>query len=121
MYLKSFSVVDPWQVWQDIQRITNNKTNDPTTANSDASVAWELNCSFACVEMKTPRQADTTPLPASNSYTRSVEERDVRLVLKMGKTREAASPDGSTGRVMKGDDVQTISLRSSQRFSNCPV
>lgn len=88
-------------MWQAIQHIINNKTNDLTTADSDASVARELNCSFAHIEMKTPRQADTTPLPASNSYTLSEEERDVRRVLKMGKTREAASPDGATGRVMK--------------------
>lgn len=93
--LKFYSVVDPWQVWQAIRHITNNKTNDLATADSDASVASELNCSFAHFKMKTPRQADTTPLPASNNYTLSVEEHDVRRVLKMGKPREAASPDGA--------------------------
>lgn len=97
-----FNNNDPRRVWQGIQHITNYKPSNSTTADGDASLAEELNCFFARFEAE-PEEFVTIlpPAPNNNNYTLTVQEHEVRRVLRAVNPRKAAGPDGVTGRVLK--------------------
>ncbi|XP_058490370.1 extracellular calcium-sensing receptor-like [Solea solea] len=85
-----------------IQHITNCKPSNGTAANGDASLAEELNCFFPRFKVK-PEELVTALPPAlnNNNYTLSVQENEVRRVLRAVNPKKAAGPDGVTGRFLK--------------------
>ena len=96
-------------MWQGIQHITNYKTN-PGAAEGDVSLAEELNHFFARFEAKPPDAA--TPHPAANSdiIILTVEEHEVRRVLRAVNPWKAAGPDGVSGRVLKDCADQLVGV-----------
>lgn len=68
--------------------------------HTDASLAEELNCFFACFEVKSPAPDVQSP-PASSSYPFTMQEHDVRRVLRSVSPRKATSPDRVPGKVLK--------------------
>lgn len=93
---------NPQQVWQGIQNITNYRGCDVTTGNSDMSLAEELNCFFARFETSlivTAAPPHCPPAPGTPTLT--LEEHDVRRVLRAVNPRKAAGPDGIPGKVLK--------------------
>ncbi|GAA6085469.1 uncharacterized protein LOC122764210 isoform X1 [Tachysurus ichikawai] len=91
---------NPRRVWQGIQSITNYKNNNHSTITADASLAEKLNHFFARFEVK---QSTTNSAHSSTSgtYHLTLQEHEVRSVLKTVNTRKAAGPDGITGKVLK--------------------
>lgn len=85
------------QVWQGVQHLTNYKTN-VGVADGDASLAEKLNYFFARLEVDQPGAPILTP-GAYEAWT--VEEWQVRCILRSINTRKAAGPDGISGRVLK--------------------
>lgn len=86
-------------VWQELQSITSYKGCTPVTATADASLAEELNHLSYCFEAKSPHTAARPPQTCSHS-TLTLQEHQVRQVLKAGNTRKAAGPDGVLGEVL---------------------
>ncbi|KAK1801020.1 hypothetical protein P4O66_004683 [Electrophorus voltai] len=66
----------------------------------NASLADELNFFFARYDVKTA-ETDTLTPPSSNSHFSTVQEHEMRRVLKAVFPRKGASPDGVSGRVLK--------------------
>ncbi|KAL6479062.1 hypothetical protein MHYP_G00124950 [Metynnis hypsauchen] len=91
---------DPWQVWRGIQHLTYHKTRRGTAAKGDTSLAEELNCFFARYEVKAV-ETDTKPPPVSHNHILTVQEHEVRHVLRAVNPRKAAGPDGVIGKVLK--------------------
>ena len=91
---------NPRLVWQGLQSITNYKGSKPlTTTTADASLAEELNTFFSRFETAAPHTAARTPqTPSHNTLT--LQEHQVRQVLKTVNTRKAAGPDGVLGKVL---------------------
>ncbi|XP_073772589.1 uncharacterized protein [Danio rerio] len=87
------------QVWQGIQNITNYRPN-PRSVGVDNTLAEELNCFFARFEQQSAEEATLHSL-SNPSHVFTVEEDDVRKVLRTVNPRKAAGPDGITGRVLK--------------------
>lgn len=70
------------------------------TFNGNAALAEELNCFFARYEVEATETVKTLP-PASNSHTLTLQDHDVRRVLRAVNPRKAAGPYGVTGMVLK--------------------
>ena len=87
-----FTHNDSRRAWQGIKHITNYEGNKSTPANTDASLAEELNCFFARFEVRSPTPDVQSP-PASSSYPLTVQECDVRRELRSVNPRKAAGPD----------------------------
>lgn len=96
-----FSDNNPRQVWQGIQHITNYKGSSTTSTNTDTSLAEELNCFFARFEAKTTPNSDTPNPPTNDSRVLTVQEHEVRRVLRSVNPRKASGPDGVPGKVLK--------------------
>ena len=90
---------NPRRVWQGIQNITNYKNSNTSTVHADASLAEELNHFFARFEVNRPTTIALTP-PTPSSHTLTLQEHEVRCVLKSVSTRKAAGPDGVSGKVL---------------------
>lgn len=88
------------QMWQGIQHITNYKPN-LGAVDGDPLLAEELNLFFARFEKEPPETPVLQP-PAHRGPSFTVEEHEVRKVLRMVNPRKAAGPDGITGKVLKG-------------------
>ena len=95
-----FAVNDPRRMWQGINHITNYRSSNQVTARTDASLAEELNRFFARFE--TDRSSAATPLPPPTSTdTLTLQEHEVRRVLRTVNPRKAAGPDGVPGKVLR--------------------
>lgn len=110
----------PRCVWQGIQPITNFRCSSSMVVG-DASLAEELNRFFARFE-ETAAETNPTPPPVSNSLILTLQEHDVRCVLRALNPRKAAGLDGVSGRFLKecedrGELVRTF-LRDPS--STCP-
>src|SRR4029434_1441481 len=90
---------NPRRVWQGIQNITNYKNSNTSTVHADASLAEELNNFFARFEVNRPTTIALTP-PTPSRHTLTLQEHEVRCVLKSVSTRKAAGPDGVSGKVL---------------------
>ena len=94
------------KVWQGIQHITNFRPSKPV-ADGDATTAEELNSFFARFEKEpptaTPAHTNTPlhPPTPDNSHTLTVEEHEVRRMLKGVNPRKATGPDGVPGQVLR--------------------
>nr|XP_043874450.1 uncharacterized protein LOC122764210 isoform X2 [Solea senegalensis]XP_043874509.1 uncharacterized protein LOC122764439 isoform X2 [Solea senegalensis] len=95
-----FAVNDPRRMWQGINHITNYRSSNQATARTDASLAEELNSFFARFETDRPSAATALPpLPSTGMMT--LQEHEVRHVLRTVSPRKAAGPDGIPGKVLK--------------------
>lgn len=90
---------DPRLVWQGLQSITNYKGSTPATTITDSSLAEELNSFFFRFEAEAPHTAVRPPQTSGHS-TLTLQEHQVRRVLKTVNTRKAAGPDGVLGKVL---------------------
>lgn len=95
-----FAVNDPRRAWQGIHHITNNKGSNSTFANMDDSLVEELNCFFARIEVKRPN-SDPLSSPATSTHPLTVQESDMRWVLRSVNLRKPAGPDRVPGKVLK--------------------
>ncbi|KAK3506578.1 hypothetical protein QTP70_009898 [Hemibagrus guttatus] len=87
------------QVWQGVQHLINFRTN-PGAAEGDATLAEKLNFFFARFEVE-PAETATPHLMALSNLTLTVEESEVRHMLRSINPRKATGPDGVHGRVLK--------------------
>lgn len=87
-------------MWQGVQHITNYTPSNLTAVNGDASLAEELNLSFARFQAGSTEVATLHP-PAHSSYILTVEEHEVRRKLRAVNPRKAAGPDGVSGQVLR--------------------
>ena len=87
-------------VWQGLQNITNYKGNTPATTIADTSLAEELNHFFAHFEATRPHTAARPPQTSSHN-TLTLQEHQVRKVLKAVDPCKAAGPDGVLGKVLR--------------------
>ncbi len=79
-----------------LQKALNHKISD-----ANVLLAEELNCFFACYEVKATEMVTLlTPAPR-HAPPFTIQEHRVRSVLRAVNPRKAAGPDGVTGRVLK--------------------
>ena len=88
------------QVWQGIQHLTNYRTN-LGAAEGDPALAEQLNIFFARFEVTAPEMAPLHHHTANSSINLTIEEYEVRRVLRAVNPRKATGPDGVPGRVLK--------------------
>lgn len=87
-------------MWQAIQNITKYKRSTNSDPNGDASLCEQLNCFFARFEANMPVLSSFPP-PDSGSHVLTLQEHDVRRVLKAINPRKATGPDGVPGKVLQ--------------------
>lgn len=87
-----------WLVWQGLKSITNCKSSSTNTA--DALLAEELNNFLDQFEVKSPHIAALPSPQTSSNSTLTLQEYQVRQVLKAVNTRKTAKPDGDLGKVL---------------------
>ena len=98
---------------QGLQSLTNFKGSTPVIATANALLAEELNNFFSHFEAKSPHTAVWPPQTSSHS-TLTLQEHQVRQVLKTVNTRKAAGPDGVLGKVFCACADQLVGLSLSQ-------
>lgn len=87
-------------VWQGVQQITNYKPNNIHSIDGDTLMAEELNHFFARFEVK-PSEA-AVPLPLNHCRSSlTMEEWEVRNILRTVDPRKVAGPDIIPGRMLK--------------------
>ncbi len=92
---------DPRRMWQGIQQLTNYKGNTVNcSSHADASLAEELNHFFSRFEADRPATDLPPPLQTSTTHRLTLQEHQVRRVLKAVNPRKATGPDGVPGRVL---------------------
>ena len=86
------SNISPWQVWQEIQQITNLRAQNSTAIDSSITLL-ELNSFFACFEATT-QQSATTPSqpPASSSQPLTVQVHELQRMPSRVNTRKNLYP-----------------------------
>lgn len=100
-----FTVNDPRKMWQRTNHITNYRDNSKVAARTDALLAEKLNSFFSRFEAGRS-STDTPHPPPSNISTLTLQELEVRSVLRTMKPRKVPSPDGAPGKVL-GKHVPT--------------
>ena len=103
-------------MWEGINHITKYRGNNQATARTDASLVEELNCFFACFEVGRP-SADTPHPPPSSIDTLTLQEHDVRWVLRSVNPRKVDGPDGVPGKVLREYADQLTGVLTS----HCPT
>jgi len=79
------------RMWQGIKHITNYKGSSNNTAFIVASLAEQLNNFFALFEVKrTATALPPSPSPSSNIKPHTVQEHEVRCVLRSVNPKKAA-------------------------------
>lgn len=99
------------RVWQGIKNITNYKNNNHSTVYTDASLAEELNHFFAHFKVKQPTTFPALP-PTSGTCHLTLQEYEVRRVLKTVNIRKAAGPNGVSGKVLQACANQFVGVFS---------
>ncbi len=94
---------DSRRMWQDIQNITNFRGCATTAGtNYSAQLAEELNCFFARFEATQHNTVSSLWLtPAGNTPALTLQEHEVRRVLRSVNPRKATRPDGVPGNVLR--------------------
>ncbi len=87
-------------MWRGIQHITKYKLGTNSEANGDASQCEQLNCFFARFETNRPVLSSSSP-PDPGSHVLTLQEHDVRHVLRNINPRKATGPDGVPGKVLQ--------------------
>ncbi len=105
-YVDSYGFFNLWndsrRMWQGIQTITNFR-GCATTAGTNYStqLAEELNCFFARFEATQQNTVSSLrPVPAGNTPALTLQEHEVRRVLRSVNPRKATGPDGVPGKVL---------------------
>lgn len=97
-----FAVNNTRKMCQGINHITNYRCRNPADASTDASCAEELNRFYARFEANRPATiTHQTCTSSPNTSTLTLQEHEVRRVLKAVNPRKAAGPDGVPGKVLK--------------------
>ncbi|XP_034031074.1 uncharacterized protein LOC117514629 [Thalassophryne amazonica] len=104
-----FQSQDSRRVWQGVQHITNHRPSTLLADYSDASLAENLNSFFAHFEVQPPETV-IIPSPAHNSHALTLEEQEVRRMLRGVNSRKAAGPDSVSGRVLRECAAQLASV-----------
>ncbi len=86
-------------MWQGLQRLTNYKgSQKAVTTTNGAWLAEELNNFFARFETSS---SSTPPPPVTDIPALTIQQHEVRQVLKAVNPRKAAGPDGVPGKVLR--------------------
>uniref|UniRef100_A0A3B5R0L5 Reverse transcriptase domain-containing protein n=1 Tax=Xiphophorus maculatus TaxID=8083 RepID=A0A3B5R0L5_XIPMA len=107
------------QVWQGVQHITSYRSSNQPCTEGTTSLAEEMNIFFARFEA-TPTTAPSQ-LPVHSSSALTVEESEVRQVMRKVNPRKAAGPDGVSGRVLKDCADQLAGKIFNQSLSQATV
>lgn len=86
-------------MWQAIQNITKYKRCTNSDPNGDVSLCEQLNCFFARFAANMP-VFSSYPQPHSGSHVLTLQEHDVRRVLRVINPRKASGPDRVPGKVL---------------------
>ena len=110
-----FTEKDPRKMWQGLQHLTNYKGHNQVAAEADASLAEELNLFFARFEAGRPPAATPHPPhpPGPSSSTLTLQEHEVRRVLRTVNPRKATGPDGVSGKVLRACADQLTGVLTS--------